>query len=286
MSSLQDLKFKGSSQNLAVFSVCIFPFSPSTILLPFFFSLPLLSVFSSTPPSKGHSCLSLINAWHLVRQEKRETGVRGGTRRGGRMGAAHQSRRREVKKQQRLKSRVFGSGQCKRGEEGRGDLRSNHDLDSKTPRHNRQGLTRVNPLTPPTLLPSTSVKTITDRRGAAGGEGPCLGMVPPHHLSPPCVLCLASLKLTPSSCMQRWPSNLWKFLERELTECRGHVWINFCRGLLNSLQFLLSSGLFLLPGRQKTPKWNGCKLLNNIPCVHVCTFSSYTSVEFGITLKQ
>lgn len=45
----------------------------STILLPFFFSsASALSVFSSSPPSKGDSCLSLINAWHLARREMGE----------------------------------------------------------------------------------------------------------------------------------------------------------------------------------------------------------------------
>ena len=53
----------------------------------------------------------------------------------------------------------------RRGEEGgregrREKMRSNRDLDSKTPRHNRQGLT---PREPPHPQPSTSVKTITER---------------------------------------------------------------------------------------------------------------------------
>lgn len=61
-------------------------------------------------------------------------------------------------------------------------MRSNRDLDSKTPRHNRQGLIQREPLHPfRPLLPSTSVKTITDRRGAAGGEGPSVGTVPAHY---------------------------------------------------------------------------------------------------------
>lgn len=92
-------------------------------------------------------------------------------------------------------------------------MRSNRDLDSKTPRHNRQGFT---PREPPQPLPSTSVKTITESRGAAGGEGPSLGTVPLHH-----VLRLASPSLTPSSCLLRWASNLWKVLEGELRGMLG-----------------------------------------------------------------
>lgn len=117
------------------------------------------------------------------------------------MGAAHRLRRREVKKAAGIKEQgvfFFGSGHHRRrGREGgrREKMRSNRDLDSKTPRHNRLGFT---PREPPRPHPSTSVKTITERRGAAGGEGLSLGIVPLH-----CVLCLASLLLTPSSCLQQ-----------------------------------------------------------------------------------
>lgn len=64
-------------------------------------------------------------------------------------------------------------------------MRSYRDLDSKTPRHNREGFT---PREPPHPEPSTSVKTITQRRRAAGGERPGSGMVPPQRFS----LCSAS----------------------------------------------------------------------------------------------
>lgn len=104
-------------------------------------------------------------------------------------------------------------------------MRSNHDLDSKTPRQNRQGFTPHEP-THSLPHPTTLVKTITERRTAPGGEGPILGIVPPH-----CILCMDSLSLNPSSSLQCWTSNLWKFLERELRECWGSVCINICWGL-------------------------------------------------------
>lgn len=126
-------------------------------------------------------------------------------------------------------------------------MRSNRDLDSKTPRHNRQGFTPREPPHPPSppLTPSLHLSQNNNReqrscsrsrRGAPGS-----GMVPPRRAPR-----LASPLLTPSSCrLQRWPSNLWKFLERELRECRGGVWINFCRGPLNPIQLHYSLGCFV-----------------------------------------
>lgn len=94
------------------------------------------------------------------------------------MGAADRSRRREVKKATGIKEQGFLAAVTVEEERGGGEgggeeMRSDRDLDSKTPRHNRQGLTPCEPPHPPN--PSTSVKTITERRGAAGGEGPAAG---------------------------------------------------------------------------------------------------------------
>lgn len=106
-----------------------FPSFPQ-LFIHFSFLLPPLSVFFSfsppPPASKGDSCLSLINAWHLAqRGEGRDAGEeRGGTRGGeGGLGAAHRSRRREVKKAAGIKEQgFFGSGHCaRRGEGGERD---------------------------------------------------------------------------------------------------------------------------------------------------------------------
>lgn len=60
---------------------------------------------SPTPASYRDSCLSLINAWHLVQRERGDMGGRGGGVWGGgvvfRVGAAHRSRRREAKKKKK-----------------------------------------------------------------------------------------------------------------------------------------------------------------------------------------
>ena len=44
-------------------------------------------------------------------------------------------------------------------------------------------------------------------------------------------------------------------------ECWGHVWINFCRGLLNRFQFSLSLDCFLC---WEDPNFDGCKLVYNL----------------------
>lgn len=69
-------------------------FSPlfhSCSSIPPFFCLRSLYFSSSPPPSKGDSCLSLINAWHLAqRVEGRDAGEeRGGTREGRAVWARH-----------------------------------------------------------------------------------------------------------------------------------------------------------------------------------------------------
>lgn len=63
-------------------------------------------------------------------------------------------------------------------------MKSDRDLDSKTPRHNRQGLTPHEPPRPKPLHLS--------QNNNREERGPCLGMVPPHHLGSSCALRLAS----------------------------------------------------------------------------------------------
>lgn len=72
----------------------------------------------------------------------------------GWMGAALRSRQRGVKKAAGIKEQGFLAAVTVKVEERRGrvgrvvKMRSNRDLDSKTPRHNRQGLTPREPLHP------------------------------------------------------------------------------------------------------------------------------------------
>lgn len=151
-------------------------------------------------------------------------------------------------------------------------MRSNRDLDSKTPRHNRQGLIQREPPHPfRPLLPSTSVKTITDRRGAAGGEGPSVGTVPAHypHLPNRGQHVASSISNTRQLHAMLAPK---KFLEREPKECQGNVWINFCWGLLNRLLYQLVD-CFLLPEERQKPavaKWFFCECGK---CVPMCVFN-------------
>lgn len=61
------------------------------------------------------------------------------------MGAAHRSRRRGAKKAVGIKEQGFLAAVTVEVERRREKMRSNRDLDSKTPRHNRQGLTPHEP---------------------------------------------------------------------------------------------------------------------------------------------
>ena len=137
----------------------------------------------------------------------------------------------------------------------------------------------MNPLTP---HPSTSVETITERRGPAGEErGPIWGWFQPHGVPRS-----ASLSLTLSSCLQRWPSNLLKFLERELRECWGSVWINFCRGLSTWFRLCCSDlDCFSCGERNKRlPKWNDCKAASNVRERRLCELKGHY-VVFGEEIK-
>lgn len=165
----------------------------------------MLSLFfcsDPTPPSGGDSCLSLINGWHLVRQETGDTVV---TDRGGGLGRVEEGggvawawplsqdgekckRQRGIKersKSERGRGRRDGGllGSRGRTEEEGVKMRSNRDLDSKTPRHNRQGFTPREPPTPHSLHHSSSVKTITESGEERGG--PVQGWT---HLLPPCTV--------------------------------------------------------------------------------------------------
>jgi len=162
--------------------VCIFPFSPSENSSIFHFSASTLSAFFfHSPEQRGQ--LLIPDKRLAFGGERREPWGRGerGERRGeerrggGRMGAAHRSRQREGNESVGIKEQRFWlwSPSERRGSVcvcvcvwgGGGDkMRSDRDLNSKTPRHNRQGFT---PREPPHPQPSTSVKTITERRGAA-----------------------------------------------------------------------------------------------------------------------
>lgn len=111
---------------------------------------------------------------------KRSGRHRGGWGGGGQMGAAHRSRQRGVKKAAGIKEQGFLAALEVAGKGGRRKMRSNHDLDSKTPRHNRQGLTPREPPHPPH---SISVKTITENR-TVEGDGAQFGDVSKPATSP------------------------------------------------------------------------------------------------------
>lgn len=141
------------------------------------------------------------------------------------VGAARRSRRSRGgrKKQPGLneKREVFGSGHHqRRGRGGREKMRSYGDLDSKTLRQKRQGLTLREPPHPLTLIPlphqnNNREERSHGRRGARAGDA----STPPGPALPPPRCCIPA-----AVC----PSNLWNFLEGELGECWGRVWINFC----------------------------------------------------------
>lgn len=125
--------------------------------------------------------------------ERKERGGGGGWRLGGGVSVGRGTLARSKKSQSGLRSVAFlllwgGCSHCRSREK----MRSNHDLDSKTPRHNREGLTPHEPPHPAPLL--TSVKTITERRVAPGERGPRFGGGGGGLTAPS--------PLTPSSCCQ------------------------------------------------------------------------------------
>lgn len=137
VNSLQNGGFKGSSH------IC-------PLRLPF----PPLTAASTPPPppSNGDSCLSLINAWHLV---QRESGDMGGGCLWSGCGTLVETVEERKKRQPGLKKwEVFGRGHHRRRGRGRRKkMRSHGDLDSKTLRQKRQGLTPREPPHPVTLIP-------------------------------------------------------------------------------------------------------------------------------------
>ena len=101
-------------------------------------------------------------------------------------------------------------------------MRSNRDLDSKTPRHNRQGLTPCEPPHPPTLhLRQNNNREERDCRrrwGLVWGWFQPTSQISLRHVQHS-----VSLPLTSCRCKQHWPqtsANSWK-------ENLRNVWINF-----------------------------------------------------------
>lgn len=194
---------------------------------------------SPTPASYRDSCLSLINAWHLVQRERGDGGWGGSSewvRHSGRDGE------KQKKKKKAAWIQEMG-GFWQRSPPTRREGWELEDEVSLWPRF--QDTEPEEAETHPTWTPSpshahpsTSVKTITERRGAPSGDG----STPSSD----------SLLLQLSSCLQRCPSNLWKSLERELRECWGCL----DKLLLWSRLQMDSGSDHLLGWQQRTPRWD------------------------------